>query len=150
MTTSSQHILDRLFKKRVLLHVLFWVVVCIYFTLGYGKPGKYTAEIGRSLLFLPNHIWMVYVFLYLLVPRYLLTNKLLSFFAWSLLCVIISICFSYLIHFHVLANVLGQKQTWWSVGSSLLGSLTIIGIAVSIKLLRFWYQQKEEMLMANQ
>lgn len=147
---ASNNFLDRILKQRVLLHVLFWIVVVIYFTLGYGKSGRYGVEIIRSLAFLPNHIWLVYAFLYFLVPVFLLKNRILFFFGLSILFLAANMFFSYLINFKFLASESIQKGTWWSLGSSLLGSLTVVGIAVSIKLLRYWYQQKQEVMVANQ
>lgn len=147
---TSNNFLDRFLKQRVLLHVLFWIVVVVYFTLGYGKPGRYGIELIRSLAFLPNHIWLVYVFLYFLIPDFLFKNKILSFLGLALICIAANMYFSFLVNFKVLASEAIKKGTWWSIGSSLLGSLTIVGIAVSIKLLRHWYQQKQETLLANQ
>lgn len=147
---TSNIFLDRFLKHRVLLHVLFWIVVVIYFMLGYGKPGRYGIELIRSLSFLPNHILLVYIFLYFLIPDFLLKNKVFTFLGLAVIFIAVSMYFSYLINFKFLASESIQIGTWWSIGSSLLGSLTVVGIAVSIKLLRYWYQQKQEILLVSQ
>jgi uncharacterized membrane protein YgaE (UPF0421/DUF939 family) len=95
----SNQFIDRLLKQRVLLHVLFWIIVTIYFTFGYGVPGHYKVELFRSLAFLPNHIGLAYIFFYLLIPQLLLKNKLMLFFVGGIICIAVSLYFSYLINF---------------------------------------------------
>ncbi len=67
-------LIDDFLKQRVLLHILFWMTVLVYFIVGYGHAGEYKLELFRSAAFLPNHIWLVYVFFYFLIPRFLLRN----------------------------------------------------------------------------
>ncbi|MEO6813807.1 MAG: histidine kinase [Ginsengibacter sp.] len=146
----SNQFIDRLLKQRVLLHVLFWIIVTIYFTFGYGNPGHYKVELFRSLAFLPNHIWLIYIFFYLLIPQFLLKNKLILFFVGLIICLAASLYFSYLINFKFLGAKGIEIPTKWSFGLSLIGNLTILGIAVSIKMLRYWYKQKQEILQTKQ
>lgn len=146
----SPNFLDWFLRQRKLLHILFWMIVLIYFILGYAQQGKYKLELFRSLAFLPNHIWMVYIFFYFLIPRFLLRNKMFAFFGLGLVIIAINMYFSYLINFKFLASQSIQKSTFWSLGSSLIGCLSILGIAISIKLLRYWYEQKNENLLIHQ
>ena len=146
----SNQFIDRLLKQRVLLHILFWIIVTIYFTFGYGIPGHYKVELFRSLAFLPNHIWLAYIFFYLLIPQLLLKNKLILFFVGGIICIAVSLYFSYLINFKLLGAKGIEIPTTWSLGLALIGNLTILGIAVSIKMLRYWYKQKQEILQTKQ
>ena len=144
--------LEPIFKHRILLHVLFWLGVLVYFTFGYGKPGEYGIEVIRSLGFLPHHIVMVYVFFYFLIPRYLLQKKFLPFVLWGIAVTLFGIAFSYVINFVVLPSLgYGDKlMTVWNPGLALLGQFTLLGGAVSIKLLKYWYQQKQETMEMQQ
>lgn len=139
-------LIDYLLKQRILLHILFWIGVLLYFTVGYGHVGEYKLELFRSAAFLPNHIWLAYTFFYFLIPWFLLKNRMLTFFGLSIVFIVINMYFSYLINFKFLGSECIQKSTSWNLGSSFLGSLTILGIAISIKMLRFWYKQKQENL----
>ena len=139
---------DFIFRNRMLMHILFWLVVLCYFTLGYGKPGFYRIELKRSLAFLPNHMFITYTFIYFLIPRFLLTRKLVAFFCSAIVVVGFGMFFSYLINIHFLGSF--GLQTWWSIGLSLLGQFTVLGIAVSIKLLKSWYLQKQQTMQAEQ
>ncbi|HEX6181914.1 MAG TPA: sensor histidine kinase [Chitinophagaceae bacterium] len=143
---------ETILKHRVLLHVLFWLVVLVYFTFGYGKPGEYGIEALRSLGFLPHHIIMVYVFFYFLIPKYLLKKKFLPFAIGGILVTLFGIGFSYIINFKILP-VLGfgdKLMTVWNPGLAVLGQFTLVGSAVSIKLLKYWYQQKQETMEMQQ
>ncbi len=147
---STQNFLDWILKQRILLHVLFWTVVLIYFILGYQQNRQFKLEFYRSLAFLPNHMWLAYSFMYFLIPRFLLKNKILLFFGFALLLIGLNMYFSYLINFKFLASISIQKKTWWTLGGSLLGCLTILGIAVSIKLLRYWAKEKRQNVLIQQ
>lgn len=139
-------------KHRIGMHVLFWLVVLAYFTFGYGKAGAYGKEMIRSLAFLPQHAFLVYTFLYFLIPRFLLRRKFVAFGALAVLSVGIAIAFSYVANFQILASIgLGSDfRTTWNPGLALLGQFTILGTAVSIKLLKYWYRQKKEIMEAQQ
>lgn len=141
----SSKFLDWFLQQRVLLHIFFWGVVLVYFTLSYAHNGKYGLEFYRSLAFLPNHIWLAYTFFYLLLPFFLFKDKILLFLGLAIVCIGLNMYFSYLINFRFLSFF--KMETFWSIGGSLLGCLTILGIAVSIKLLRYWYKEKKKNLL---
>ena len=147
---STQNFLDWFLKQRILLHILFWTVVLIYFVLAYQQNGQFKLELYRSMAFLPNHMWLAYSFMYFLIPRFLLKNKISIFFGFALLLIGLNIYFSYLINFKFLGSVAIQKKTWWTMGGALLGCLTILGIAVSIKLLRYWAEEKRQNILVQQ
>ena len=147
---STESFLDWFLKQRILLHSLFWLTVLIYFTIGYAQNGNYTLEFFRSLAFLPNHIWLAYVFFYFLIPRFVYKNKIFTSIGLGIFFIGLNMYFSYLINYKFLGSGLLNKATYWSLGASLLGSLTILGIAVSIKLLRNWYKEKSENMLIKQ
>src|SRR5688572_6508951 len=141
---STPFSLESVFKHRILLHVLFWLTVLAYFTLGYGKPGEYDIEIVRSAAFMPQQMIMVYIFFYFLIPRYLLKKKFLPFILLGIPVVMSGIFFSYIVNFEVLPSFGPKMVTAWNPGLALLGQFTMLGTAVSIKMLKYWYQQKQE------
>src|SRR4051812_3129857 len=86
-------------NNRILWHVLFWFGVVSYFTIGYARNNQFLLELTRSLAFLPTHMFLVYVFLYLLIPYYLLPRKFLLFFILSVLVYAMAMYFSFFINF---------------------------------------------------
>lgn len=132
-------------NNRILQHVLFWIGIVCYFTLGYAQDGKYGIEFYRSSVFLINHLFLVYTFFYFLIPRFLLPKKFILFIFFSILTYAASMAFSRFLNF----TVLGKYHTYWSLGASMLGQSTILGLAISIKLLRYWYKQQQQTMEAQ-
>ena len=143
---------ENILRHRILLHVCFWLVVLMYFTFGYGKPGEYGIEVIRSLAFLPHHIIVIYFFFYFLIPRFLLKKRFVPFVTWGIVAILFGIAFSYVVNFILLPS-LGQGDelvTAWNPGLAMLGQFTLLGGAVSIKLLKYWYHQKQETMEMQQ
>lgn len=109
-------------------------------------------ELVRSLGFIPHHMILVYYFFYFLIPRYLLKKRFFPFAVGGILGILFGIAFSYIINFEVLPSLgYGDKLTTvWNPGLALLGQFTMLGIAVSIKLLLYWYKQQQETMEMKQ
>jgi sensor histidine kinase YesM len=141
--------LDRVALTRtILLHILFWIIIVIYFAWGFGFNNNPLRSFINASFFLPGHFVMVYSLLYVLVPRYLLTRKFLSFFIG--LSIVVAIC--------ILYTVLGQlslddsknfRGMTISIGKNVLPFLHVGGIALSIKMLLYWYKQKQQTIEAE-
>ena len=81
--------------RTILLHILFWIFIVTYFAWGFGFNNNPLRSFINASFFLPGHFIMVYSLLYVLVPRYLLTRKFLSFFIGLL--IVVAICMLYTI-----------------------------------------------------
>jgi len=92
---------------------------------------------------------MVYSLLYILVPRFLLKKKFPGFFTG--LAIVLAACFLYTILAQLSLdgseNFRGMKIT---IGKNVLPFLHVGGIALSIKMLLYWYEQKQQTLQAEQ
>jgi sensor histidine kinase YesM len=139
MSTTSFD-LDQLLKQRLTQHILFWLAVIIYFTIGYGAPGRYAETFARVLLFLPGHIFLTYVFFYYLISFFLLKKKYGLFTLLGVVTYFSSLLYAYVINFHVL-TLLHLQSIW--VGSPLIGQTTMLGAALSIKFLKQYYKEKQ-------
>jgi sensor histidine kinase YesM len=137
---------SRLLNNRLLQHIAFWIVVVCYFVIGYTRNGNYEIELYRSFAFLPNHLFIVYTFFYFLIPKFLFQKKFILFFLFSVLVYAAGMQLSGFINFYVLGNT----SLRWSIGASMLGESTVLGIAISIKLLKYWYKQKQQIMVAEQ
>ena len=67
-------------KIRILTHVLFWIIILVYYTFFFGhQQGFYFLTFKFVILLMPITIGTTYFFNYFLIPRYLLQNKIGQF-----------------------------------------------------------------------
>ncbi|HBE39767.1 MAG TPA: sensor histidine kinase [Bacteroidales bacterium] len=134
--------------RTILLHILFWIFIVTYFAWGFGFNENPMRSFINASLFLPGFFLIVYSLLYVLIPRYLLKKRFLPFFIG--LFIVWAICALYTSRAE-LALVDSQvfRGMTLSTGKNVLPFLHVSGIAVSIKLLLYWYQQREQTLEAE-
>lgn len=131
------------------LHVLFWILVVLYFAWGFGLDLNPKRSILNAMFFLPGHLIMVYSLLYFLVPSYLLHRKYWQFFLG--LVILVGICGVYTVVAQLsLSGDPRLQGASFSVGRNVLPFIHIAAIAASIKLLKYWYVQRKQTLEAEQ
>jgi sensor histidine kinase YesM len=132
----------------ILLHLLFWIFIITYFAWGIGLQNNPVQSFKNASFFLPGFIVLVYILLYILVPKYLLPRKFLYFFIG--LFVTLTVCLLY-INFAQLSfpGSFPARGMKLSVGPNVLPFIHVAGIALSIKLLISLYQQKNQTLEAE-
>ena len=135
--------------KTIGLHILFWILVVLYFAWGFGLGLDPLKSIFNALFFLPGHLIMVYSLLYFLVPRFLLNRKYWQFFLGLIILVFICAFYTVIAQLSISADPRLQGATF-SVGRNILPFIHIAGIAASIKLLKYWYHQRKQTLEAEQ
>lgn len=82
------------FGKRILIHILLWVIVLIFFSFFIGIEGEnILSKFTFSVFFLPVTITTTYVFVYNLIPNYLLPKRYFRFGLYSIYSFIISAVF---------------------------------------------------------
>jgi hypothetical protein len=131
------------------LHILFWILVVLYFAWGFGLGVDPMKSIFNALFFLPGHLIMVYCLLYFMVPKYLLNRQYWQFFLG--LAILVAICGGYTVLAQL--SLTGDPRLQgasFTVGRNVLPFIHIAGIAASIKLLKFWYVQRKQTLEAEQ
>ena len=135
--------------RKILLHTLFWILTVIYFAWGFGmhvNPGR---SLINAALYLPGFFLMVYSLLYFLVPRFLLKKRLFSFFLG--LGIVLAICMAYS---NIAQLALDASSTLRGMtlmmGRNVLPFLHVSGIALSVRMLMYWYEQREQTLEAEQ
>ncbi len=143
-----KHKWDSLFTK-VAFHVLFWIIVVTYFAWGFGFNGNYKGSFTNALLWLPGHIFIVYVLLYWLIPKFLIKRKYVPFFIGLILAIACCKIYVSILEIFLLVNDKYQGFTI-TTGRAILPFIHVAGIAISIKLLSYWYQQKQQTLEAQQ
>lgn len=143
---------NKLFKKflEILIHLLFWMGMYFFFTyfLGYGSTN--TSYVNRFTLFLmPVTIASAYVFVYYLIPKYLIAKKYGWFALYSCYTLIIT---SYLSIQSILCALvfLQDFQTeeitpiTKSLPFILLGILMVILFATVFQVIVYLYQTSTE------
>jgi len=120
----------------------------IYFGWGFGFNNSPLRSLINASFFLPGFFIMVYSLLYVLVPRYLLTKRFLSFFTG--LFIVLALCALYTVVAQLsLDDSKAFRGMTITIGKNVLPFLHVGGIALSFKLSFYWYQQKQQTLEAE-
>ena len=137
------------FLTTILLHLVFWICIITYFAWGFGFKDNPKKSFINVLTFLPGHFLMVYTLLYFLAPRYLLQRKFIRFFIGFV--IILTICSLYATFAQLsISDVRDFTGANLLVGRNILPFIHVGGIALSIKMLKFWFVQRKHTVEAEQ
>ena len=149
---------------RLRRHFAFWLLWWIYFAATY----YYYVQVGlqkiafgelstililKTFLLLVVHILSCYIFIYFLLPRYLLKAKyfsltigviLLTAFLLATGYIIHSVVFPYIDDVNNYSKAESSTPLWTSINSVLLTAPKIIAAAIAIKLVKRWYIKQKE------
>ncbi len=152
----SEFVLSNRFSYRIGRHLLFWIMCVLFFSAIYGSywdsgiPFKPHAFID-AIIYLPLHMFMSYMIIYFLFPRYLFKGKYLSLVAGIIILIPVTAILSFVTShwiidpFHQSIGIAARKHSLFSgFLAGLRGSNTVAGFAVAIKLMKYWYIKKEE------
>jgi len=133
--------------KRILLHILFWILVLVSNSILYGyEKGDYGKVLLSMLPTLPFDILATYITLYIFVPKFLLKKKYLEFSIYFIASAIVIIMIEWIINqYFVYVKIydLTQKEmSFWSIYILFLGIniYKFVTLALAIKLVRIWYK----------
>jgi sensor histidine kinase YesM len=152
----SNFVLSNKLPYRLGRHTLFWLVCLIFFGFIYGSFWRFeninhAHAFVEALIFLPMHIFMSYLIIYFLLPRYLFTGKYFSLLIGIIVLVPLTAIISFLISQWVInpyrqaMNLpLASNSLFLGFMAGLRGSNTVAGFATAIKLVKYWYFKKEE------
>jgi len=136
-------------KFRILWHILFWLLVLIYYTLFFGHQGGYYWLTFRFVVFmLPIAIGTTYLFNYYLIPRFLLKKKIGWFILFSIYAFITSFYFISLLIFPFLiltpgpVNFAELDKSFIDIYFLVVGMYAAILVAILIKLLKSSYERQ--------
>lgn len=141
-------------NNRILQHIAFWCFYALVYTLNFAQNGKYTSEILMTLILMPMHWLFTYTQLYFLIPRFLLKKKFVTYTLLTILLTKIVSNLNYIIYSLVTYQLRTGKPhppiKWeYLVKFNLMefkvvfSLFMICGLAVSVKLLKKWYQENE-------
>lgn len=128
----------KIFKYRLLNHILFWLFIFIFYTAPRVASFGFEKDAFVNLLYIPFDIITVYFVIELLMPRFLLNKKSFLIFVLGLFgAVALNILVS-----HYIMYTVQPALGFWTVKSSfvvelfnwLLSSFMIIGTASTLKM----------------
>lgn len=154
---------------RIALHVLFWIIVFIFFVIIYSVKGGYAVAVHNNLFFVPVHVAYFYAVAYWLFPVYLFNTRYVQFGIYLLLIIFTSTILSRLIDIffvepYVMTHVpdldwsykdYARHTIWWKLTSgvnfinALKGVNLVVWSAVVIKMFKLWYERKQAALQAE-
>lgn len=162
---------QRLERKRILLHLLFWLCTLMGLIILYGfKLPSYPMSIRNNTLYLPLHIIYFYTVAYILIPKYLLTGKYIQLILYILLLAFVITVLTRLLDIYWIDPYIdnyqkmhGEFGTWWKTQgtpwqqlinsiaftNALRGANMVVWIAVTIKLFKMWYDKRKAALSAE-
>ena len=151
-------------SHRIKRHVIFWVLWWAYFAATY----YYYLQVGLQKIILGNltpilllesflliliHLTACYFFIYVLLPRYLITKKYLSLSAGIILLAGFLLGAGYFVHSFIFpaidpayhSKMSSNNTLWWTnINSGLLNAPKVIAAAAAIKLIKRWYLKQKE------
>jgi sensor histidine kinase YesM len=122
--------LNRLSRQRVLLHILFWLAVCVFFFFVFNLQDDPLLTLKFNMGFMPGHLFFAYSLMYFLFPRFIILSLALFY---------MRVADVYILHYS------HQRQLWHpqSFPRTIYSLFSIGWVAVTIKLVRSWYLEKE-------
>ena len=151
-------------SHRIRRHVIFWLLWWAYFAATY----YYYLQVGLQKIILGNltpvlllqsflliliHLTACYFFIYILLPRYLITKKYLSLSAGIVLLAGFLLGAGYFVHSFIFpvidpayhSKISSNNTLWWTnINSGLLNAPKVIAAAAAIKLIKRWYLKQKE------
>ncbi|HYQ58502.1 MAG TPA: histidine kinase [Draconibacterium sp.] len=133
----------KIFKYRVLNHILFWIFIFTFYTIPYLLSYGFVFESFINIIYIPVDIVGVYIVIGYLMPRYVFKNRNFGIFIFgTALIIVLNIAISFLIKLHI-QPLLGFKVVHRPLNieifSALLNNFMIIGTATAFKLFSYSY-----------
>lgn len=120
--------------KRLFIHILLWNVVLLFFSFFLGlEANSITSKTAFSAFLLPVSIATTYIFIYNLIPKYLLLKRYFKFALYSVYTLIISTVFIIVSTFYGFVLVFGlQWNDRFPISKSIFYIIITIYLVVAI------------------
>ncbi|RYY67132.1 MAG: hypothetical protein EOO13_14930 [Chitinophagaceae bacterium] len=149
---KTNFIMKAFLDNRLLQHCLFWCFQGVIYTFNYVRGDDYVMSIKTTLLLMPLHMMFTYTQIYVLIPRLLLRRKIAQYILYTLLFTqlmysINLVYYSFVVYplaSGLVCTFFKWEQLWTFNPNELKTAFSffmICGLAVSVKLLKKWYQE---------
>jgi len=165
----DQHVFTTPKARRIMLHVLFWIIVYMFFAAMYSVKSNFTVAAHNAIFYMPIHIGYFYAVAYWLIPTCLLHARYIQFIgnlillacACALLGRVVDILIAdpYLMtHVHNIdwEYMEESKLGFWTrlfipfnFANSVKVTNLVVWVALGIKLFKLWYERKQALLQAE-
>lgn len=130
-------------------HIVFWLFAWLFFVFYYKRYGEINSyTLIASILNLVISAATVYTYNYFIIPKYLLTNKVLKFVMVSLISIILFVYLQLLLTISVLIKLLYTEQNLFpaliDVLMLFLNIIFIVLLAISIKFYKRWTEKEHK------
>ncbi len=139
-----------LWRNRIFQHVIFWVVYVLFYGFLYGA---YDDNYERSFLFeliqLPVKLTLVYLTLYVLMPKYLLQKRYVPFAGFLLPMLVASgLVLRVVDYYYFIPKYIPDQANipFWNlyrIGKTAVYLSTAVFITATIKLVKHWYEHQQ-------
>ena len=133
----------KIFKYRVLNHILFWIFIFTFYTVPYLLSIGFAFEAFINIIYIPIDIIGVYIVIEYLIPRFVLKKRRFEIF---ILGTAVIIALNIAISLYIKVNIQPMLGFWVArrplsteIFSALLNNFMIIGTATAFKLFRHSY-----------
>jgi sensor histidine kinase YesM len=136
-------------RFRIFWHILFWILVLVFYTFYFGHQGGYYSLTFQFVIFLlPIAIGTTYLFNYYLIPKFLFQKRIKTFILLSFYTVMVSfylisiLIFPFLIISTGNVNFVTLDKSFLDIYFLLAGMYTAIIFGILIKLLKSSYEKQ--------
>jgi two-component system, LytTR family, sensor kinase len=133
----------KIFKYRILNHVLFWTAIFTFYTIPYLLSMGFVLEAFINLIYIPVDIIGVYFVIEFLIPRYVFQKrKLFIYFLGTAGVIALNIIISQYIKYNIQPQLgfwVMRKPLSTELFYALLNNFMIIGTATALKLFSYSY-----------
>ncbi|MCK3684213.1 histidine kinase [Maribellus sp. YY47] len=133
----------KIFKYRVLNHILFWIAIFTFYTIPYLLSYGFVLEAFINLIYIPVDIVGVYFVIEFLIPRYVFKKrKLIIYFLGTVAVIALNILISQFIKYNIqpaLGFWVMRRPLQTELFYALLNNFMIIGTATALKLFSYSY-----------
>lgn len=138
--------IDRLSRQRILMHALFWAAVTFFFFHVFRRDDSLQTVLN-NLGFMPGHMFFAYSLNYFIFPRYVLKGRIISAIIGVSIALVIALVYLRLVDIYLLHySSYGSRWDLWirhSMARAIVALFSIGWIAVTIKLVKRWNDEKE-------
>lgn len=140
--------LKKIFLSRIALHLYFWLIVYLSFSLLYIFPVIRTEALLNNLIYLPGDILFTYFFLYVLHDLIIEKKQFFLFALFFILSIVVYSFVSYSIDQFLIPLIFGQSEfTQYNLRTFMHTSWVIVLIALAagyLKMLRTWLRTDKD------
>lgn len=147
--------MHQLLRNRIVQHFAFWCFYLVVYTVNFAQDGLYLRELTFTLMLMPFFVLLTYTQLYVLIPCFLLKKKTALYVLLSIAILLIVASMSTALYTTYIGPVKyggacifpGWDKILFSqvMVKSIFSFLMISGLAVAIKLVKQFYQEREHM-----